>query len=52
MRRALATLFTVGTLVALLTAYAMAQAKKPDATLKLSEGNVGVGIGFSWGKGR
>jgi len=28
-----------------------AQAKKPDATLKLSEGQVAVGIGWSWGKG-
>jgi hypothetical protein len=25
--------------------------KKPDATLRLSEGQVGVGIGWSWGKG-
>jgi hypothetical protein len=25
--------------------------KKPDATLKLTEGSVGVGIGWSWGKG-
>ncbi len=25
--------------------------KQPDATLKLSEGSVAVGIGFSWGKG-
>lgn len=25
--------------------------KKPDATLKLSEGQVAVGIGWSWGKG-
>jgi hypothetical protein len=28
-----------------------AQAEKPDATLKLSEGQVAVGIGWSWGKG-
>ncbi|MFY9708021.1 MAG: hypothetical protein WBV95_03230 [Desulfobacterales bacterium] len=26
-------------------------AKKPDATLKLSEGQVALGIGWSWGKG-
>jgi hypothetical protein len=26
-------------------------AKKPDATLKLSEGQVSLGIGWSWGKG-
>ena len=25
--------------------------EKPDATLKLSEGQVGAGIGWSWGKG-
>jgi hypothetical protein len=30
---------------------AVAQDKKPDATLKLSEGSVAAGIGFSWGKG-
>ena len=28
-----------------------AKEKKPDATLKLSEGQVAVGIGWSWGKG-
>jgi len=44
-------LVAVGSLVALLTGLALAQAKKPDATLSLSEGTVGVGIGFSWGKG-
>ena len=27
------------------------EAKKPDATLKLSEGQVALGIGWSWGKG-
>jgi hypothetical protein len=30
---------------------ATAAEKKPDATLKLTEGQVGVGIGWSWGKG-
>jgi hypothetical protein len=30
---------------------ALAEEKKPDATLKLSEGSVAVGIGWSWGKG-
>lgn len=29
----------------------MAQEKKVDATLTMSEGQVAVGIGFSWGKG-
>ncbi len=28
-----------------------AQEERPDATLKLSEGQVWVGIGWSWGKG-
>jgi hypothetical protein len=28
-----------------------AQEKKPDATLTLTEGQVAVGIGWSWGKG-
>ncbi len=28
-----------------------AQEERPDATLKLSEGQVAVGIGWSWGKG-
>jgi hypothetical protein len=51
MRRVVIGLATVGSLVALLAGLALAQAKKPDATLTLSEGSVGVGIGFSWGKG-
>jgi hypothetical protein len=29
----------------------LAEEKKPDATLKFSEGSVAVGIGWSWGKG-
>jgi hypothetical protein len=41
----------VGSLVSLLAGLALAQAKKPDATIALTEGTVGVGIGFSWGKG-
>jgi hypothetical protein len=28
-----------------------AEEKKPDATLKLSQGQVGLGIGWSWGNG-
>jgi len=38
-------------MVSLLLGLAVAQARKPDATLQLSEGTVAVGIGFSWGKG-
>jgi hypothetical protein len=30
---------------------AFAEEKKPDATLKFSEGSVAVGLGWSWGKG-
>src|SRR4029434_2014760 len=42
----------MGALLALLVGSVQAQeAKKPDATLTLSEGSVAVGIGWSWGKG-
>jgi hypothetical protein len=51
MRRLVMGLVAVGSLVSLLGGLALAQAKKPDATLVLSEGSVAVGIGFSWGKG-
>jgi hypothetical protein len=51
MRRAVIGLVAVGSLVSLLVGLALAQAKKPDATLTLSEGSVAVGIGYSWGKG-
>jgi len=50
-RRLMIGLVAVGSLVSLLTGLALAQAKKPDATLSLTEGTVGVGIGWSWGKG-
>ena len=51
MRRVVIGLVAVGSLASLLVGLALAQAKKPDATLTLSEGTVAVGIGFSWGKG-
>ncbi len=51
MRRMLTGVVAVGSLVSLLTGLALAQAKKPDATLTLTEGSVAVGIGYSWGKG-
>ena len=42
----------VGGMLALLTGSAVAQgAKKPDGTVKLTEGSVAVGIGWSWGHG-
>jgi len=34
-----------------LSGLAVAQDKQPDATLELSQGQVGIGIGFSWGEG-
>ena len=47
------TLFTVAVLALTLclAGMAMAQEKKVDATLTMSEGQVALGIGFSWGKG-
>jgi hypothetical protein len=38
-------------MVALLAGPALADDKKPDATLRLSEGTVAAGIGWSWGHG-
>ena len=51
MRRAVIGLVAVGSLVSLLVGLVLAQAKKPDAPVTLSEGSVAVGIGYSWGKG-
>jgi len=51
MRRVVIGLAAAGTIVSLLVGLALAQAKKPDATVQLSEGTVAVGVGFSWGKG-
>jgi hypothetical protein len=39
------------TLFVCLSGLAMAQDKKVDATLTMSEGQVAFGIGYSWGKG-
>ncbi len=46
-------LFTVITLTLFLclSGLAIAQEKKVDATLTMSEGQLAFGIGFSWGKG-
>ncbi len=38
-------------IVALVAPLATAEDKAPDATIKLSEGSVAAGIGWSWGKG-
>ncbi|HXJ82662.1 MAG TPA: DUF1134 domain-containing protein [Candidatus Methylomirabilis sp.] len=52
MRRTVIGLVVAGTLISLLSGLALAQAKKkPDGVLKLTEGSVAVGIGWSWGKG-
>jgi hypothetical protein len=52
MRRRLTVWVVVGSVLALLGGSALAQgAKKPDATLKLTEGSVAVGVGWTWGKG-
>ena len=51
MRRLVIGLVGVGSLVAVLAGLAVAQGRKPDATLNLSSGSVAAGIGFSWGNG-
>jgi hypothetical protein len=53
MLRRLTAWVAVGGMVGLLAGSALAQAakKQPDATVKLSEGSVAAGIGWSWGKG-
>jgi len=51
MRRTVITVGLISSLLLLLAGLVAAQARKPDATLTLSEGSVAVGIGFSWGKG-
>jgi hypothetical protein len=38
-------------MVALLAGPALADDKKPDATLRLSEGTVAAGVGWTWGHG-
>ena len=50
-RMMMTTLMTVAALGLLLQVGQAAEEKTPDATLKLSEGSVAAGIGFSWGGG-
>jgi hypothetical protein len=38
-------------MLGLVVSTALADDKKPDATVKLSAGSVGVGLGVSWGSG-
>jgi hypothetical protein len=44
-------LAVLGTVVFLLGVPALAADKTPDATIRLSEGSVAAGIGWSWGHG-
>ena len=48
--RGLFSVVTIGSLL-VLASVVLAQEKKPSGTLRLSEGSVAVGIGFSWGSG-
>lgn len=51
-RRLMASIAAAGMIVSLASvSLAADEKKKPDATLKLTEGSVAVGIGWSWGKG-
>ena len=43
--------FALAAMVALLAGPALADDKKPDATLRLSEGTVAAGVGWTWGHG-
>jgi hypothetical protein len=51
MRRTITLLVAVAGLLFMTGGSGGAQDKKPDATIELSEGNVAVGIGWSWGGG-
>lgn len=51
MHRKAIVLAVVVSVVALLAGPALADDKKVDATLKLTEGSVAAGIGWSWGHG-
>jgi hypothetical protein len=51
MNRRLVASITLAGIIALLAGTAAAKEKTPDATLRLSEGSVAVGVGWSWGKG-
>jgi hypothetical protein len=51
MRRRWIASIVLGAVLAVLAVPARAEDKKPDATLKLAEGTMAVGIGWSWGKG-
>ena len=51
MRRTIIALLFLTGLMLFISVAGPAQDKKPDATIELSEGQVAVGIGYSWGGG-
>jgi hypothetical protein len=51
MRRAIVVLLAVAGVLSLSGGSVGAQAKKPDATIELSKGQVAAGVGYSWGSG-
>jgi len=51
MKRVTASILVLAMVMVLSGLALAAEDKKPDATLKLSEGQVALGIGWSWGKG-
>jgi len=51
MRRAISIVVALVALLCITGGPGGAQDKKPDATIELSEGQVAVGIGWSWGSG-
>ena len=51
MKRVTVSMLVLATVLVLSGLALAAEEKKPDATLKLSEGQVALGIGWSWGKG-
>ena len=50
-RRLIAGIAFSGMMMALLAGLALAEDKKADGTVKISEGTVAAGIGWTWGKG-
>ena len=51
MRRTVLQLIAAVGIVSIVAGFAVAQEKKPDAMLKLTDRDVAIGVGFSWGKG-
>jgi hypothetical protein len=51
MKRVIASMLMLAMVLVLSGLALAAEEKKPDATLKLSEGQVAIGVGWSWGKG-